>query len=158
MKDKEILEGIKEYFDIYELVGKRTYKKFGESAWQFMDIRTLHCLLIIRKGLNKQIIVNDWKFGGSMEQRGLRTYVQNMIKNMIQKKRLYLSPHIFGKAIDFSVKGMNAQEVRYWILQNSVLFPCKIRLEHRLKGKPITWVHLDTFHKESNPDVYFFDI
>ena len=100
--------------------------------------------------------VNNWYWGGKFSQRGLRTILQQLVKNAFYKGRLYMSAHLFGKAIDFTIKGMTATEVRQWIVGNQHLFPCKIRLEATYKGKEITWVHLDTLWEEQNPKVYLF--
>ena len=87
--------------------------------------------------------------GGRKQQRGLRTIVQQMIKNYFYKNKLYVSAHLLGKAVDFDVKDMTAQEVRDWIVENSDLFPFKIRLEDK-----VSWVHLDVVYEDHNPNVY----
>ncbi len=153
MTTKDIYNRIKKYFTIHELVGKRTAKKYGERAWRFLDRNTLHALLIVREGLDKAITVNS----GDRQQRGLRTNIQQLVRKKSLKNRLYISAHIQGKAFDFDVKGMTAEQVRDWCLANSNLFPFKIRLEHKLKGKIISWVHLDTIWEEKNPRVYLFN-
>lgn len=147
MEEIEVRKRIKEYFNIQELVGRRAYKRFGIRAWRFLDYRLLYALLIIREGLDKPITINH----GRAQQRGLRTIVQQMIKNYFYKDRLYLSAHLFGKAVDFDVKGMQAQSVRDWIVDNEKLFPFKIRLEDK-----VTWVHLDVIWEQKNPKVYLF--
>lgn len=147
IEEIEARKRIKEYFDIQELVGRRTYKRFGVRAWRFLDYRLLYALLIIREGLDNPITINH----GVAQQRGLRTIVQQMIKNFFYKDRLYLSAHLLGKAVDFDVKGMQAQSVRDWIVENQELFPFKIRLEDK-----VTWVHLDVIWEQKNPKVYLF--
>ena len=149
------MKTIKDYFCIEELVDKTVFDKYGQSAWKFIDETVLECLLIIREGLSKPMTINNWKWGGKFSQRGLRHNMSSLVKN---KTRLYLSAHIFGKAVDFDVKGMTAVEVREWIVNNADLFPCKIRLERNMKGKPINWVHLDTMSDETKPKVYQFDV
>jgi hypothetical protein len=151
MDRKEILKRIKEYFGLHELVGNKVLKKYGADAWQFLETDALHCLLVVRRGLEKPIMVNTPR----MQQRGLR---HNKSAMVIKKKGIYLSPHCLGKAFDFNVKGMKSEQVRRWIIENAVLFPCKIRLEHKKKGKSISWVHLDTYYKENNVKVYLFDV
>ena len=69
-----------------------------------------------------------------------------------------MSPHIFGKSFDFDVKDMTAVEVREWIVDNADKFPCKIRLERNMGGKPISWVHMDTMSDHTKPMVYQFDV
>ena len=128
-------------------MGIRTYKRFGVRAWRFLDYRLLYALLIVREGLKNPITINH----GAAQQRGLRTIVQQMIKNYFYKDRLYLSAHLLGKAVDFDVKGMQAQTVRDWIVKKEDLFPFKIRLEDK-----VTWVHLDVIWEQKNPKVYLF--
>lgn len=151
MEKAEIIERIKKYFGLHELVSQDVIKKYGESAWQFLDTDTLHCLLIVRRGLDRSITINT----KSQQQRGLR---HNKSPMVIKKKGIYLSAHCLGKAYDLTVKGMTAIEVRKWIVENGHLFPCKIRLEDKMNGKPISWTHLDTYYLESNPKVYLFDV
>jgi len=150
------MKTIKDYFRIEELVDKTVYDKYGEAAWKFLDKDILTCMLDVREGLGKPITVNNWKAGGSFSQRGLRHNMSSLVKN---KTRLYLSAHIFGKAFDFDVKGMTAVEVREWIVANPDKFPCKIRLERNMNGKPISWIHMDTMSDDSKLfKVYQFDV
>lgn len=152
LSEKQVRSRIKKYFSLYELVGRRTYNKYGVRGWRFLDYRLLYALLIIREGIGKPITVNDWIYdGGKRQQRGLRTIIQQMIKNYFYKNRLYLSAHLFGKAVDFDVKDMTAQEVRDWIVANADKFPFKIRLEDK-----VTWIHLDVIYEEKNSHVYLF--
>ncbi len=147
MKTKDIYINIRKYFHIEELVGKRTYKRYGETAWRFLDPKALHALLIVREGINKRIVVNI----GNRQQRGLRTNIQQMVRKKSLRNRLYISAHIQGKAFDFDVKGMTAKQVRNWIKENAGRFPFKIRLE-----SGVSWVHLDTIWEDKNPHVYLF--
>ena len=149
------MKTIKNYFGAKELVDPEVYRKHGEGSWRFVCPMLQETLLILRKNINKPITVNNWSFGGKFTQRGLRTNVSPMVKN---KNFLYLSAHMFGKAVDFDVKGMTACEVREWIVANADLFPYQIRLERNLKGKPINWVHLDVIQDESKPKIYLFDV
>jgi hypothetical protein len=152
MNNAEVLRRIKLYFEIKELVPNAVIKKYGASTcWQFLDIDALHSLLVVREGIGKGITVNT----PGAQQKGLRHNRSDMV---IKKISIYLSAHMMGKAFDFKVSGMKSEEVRNWIVNNANLFRCKIRLEHKLNGKPISWVHLDTFYLESNPKVYLFDV
>lgn len=145
------IEALKKYFKITELVDKEVYAIHGERAWKFFDTDLLKALLIIRTKLGKPIYINR----DGLQQRGLRHNRSSMV---IGKKSPYLSAHMMGKAIDFDVLGMDAEDVRLWIKKNFFLFDFKIRLEHKIKGKPISWVHLDTIDEEQNEKVYLFNI
>lgn len=160
MKRKEIIKEIKNYFSIKELVSREVFNKFGHKSWMFFDTDLLHTILIIRKELDKPITINNWDYGGSFTQRGLRENTGYYAYNKTVNKKMYLSAHTMGKALDFDVKDMEAEEVRKWILNNRNILPCKIRLEHKYEStqKPITWVHLDTYYLEENPKVHLFNV
>jgi hypothetical protein len=158
MTDQEIHEGIKKYFSIEELVDKATFTKYGDKCWQFMCPRLLETLIILREGLGKSMTINSWKNGGSQQQRGLRTNTCSIVSKKTAANKLYLSAHVLGKAVDITVSGMEAEDARMWIKANADLFPHKIRLEHNMKGKPISWLHLDVYSLPSNPHIYLFDV
>ena len=61
-----------------------------------------------------------------------------MCEMIQEKKTVYLSSHILGKAGDFTPKGMTAQEARSRIRNNAHLLPCNVRLEDG-----VTWLHFD---------------
>lgn len=149
------MNNIKEYFCIEELVDKEVYNKYGDAAWKFIDEMLIECILVVREELGKPMTINNWKWGGQFSQRGLRHNMSPMVQ---KKTRMYLSAHMFGKAVDFDVEGMTAVEVREWIVANADKFPCKIRLERNMGGKPISWVHLDIMSDPSKGKVYQFDV
>ncbi len=158
MRRDNVIEKLRQYFEIYELVGPKTYKKHGERAWKFFSTDALEALLITRKGINKPFTINTWFWGGKFSQRGLRTILQNIVRQMFVIGKLYLSGHVLGEAFDFDVEGMSAVEVRKWIKTNKHLYPMRIRLENLKKGKPIHWTHLDTIQESHNPKVYLFNV
>lgn len=158
MTDEKIYKEIKEYFSIKELVSKKVYTKYGEGAWKFICPRLLHTLLIIRKEVNKPITINNWHIGGSFQQRGLRSNLSTIFMSKFKKGRMYLSAHVMGKAVDFDVQGMTAPGVRNWLETIEDKLPYKIRLEDKMKGKAISWVHLDVFYDEHKKDICRFNV
>lgn len=169
MTDAAIYRRIKKYFCIQEFVDERTYKTWGEDAWQFVCPRLLHTILIIREGIGLPMTINNWKWGGRFDERGLRANTNSILHAKTIAMKLYLSGHVMLRAADFDVKNMTAEKVRNWILKNSKLFPYKIRLEHKKKDRksksptfgqmiPITWVHLDVFWLARNPNIYLFNV
>jgi hypothetical protein len=68
-------------------------------------------------------------------QRGLRCNLCQLVK---EKDVVYLSPHPLGKAGDFTVVGMTAEEARKRIKEMQHLLPCPIRME-----KGVSWLHFD---------------
>ena len=148
MQDRNaIIKALEPYFDIKELVCPHCYQKWGTRSWQFLDTNLLHVLLILRETvLCRPMYVNN---GKQYTQRGLRCNKCEMVKG---KATVYLSPHVLGKAIDFTVQGMGAEEARRKIIANADLFPCQVRLE---KGK--NWVHCDVLPQYGiNAKVYEF--
>ena len=139
---------IKKFFDIDELVCDHTKKKWGESAWQFLDTDYLHTLLIVRRDiLDKPMYCNNHSAGSY--QRGLRCNMCSLVK---QKTACYLSQHIFGKAGDFTVKGMTAEDARTAIKKAANLLPVNIRME-----KGVSWLHIDVMPQTGVTDkVYEF--
>lgn len=146
------MKNIKEYFAIHELVCPHVYNRFGEAAWEFLDKDLLDVLLFIREHLNRPIYINNYKWGGDKSQRGLRCNCDPLVKEKVALEKVYLSSHIFGKAVDFNVKGMTAEEVRKWIADYQVYLPCKCRIE-----ESVNWVHIDVlpYGMSANKITYF---
>lgn len=132
MTRAEILTAIRPYFDIQELVCDHTYSRFGEQAWQFLDTDYLHCLLVIRRDI---LNAPMWCNVEGKTQRGLRCNRCAIVRG---KSSVYLSAHVLGKAGDFDVTGMTAEEVRQKIKENASLLPCPIRME-----AGVSWLHFD---------------
>lgn len=132
MTREEIINEIKKYFKASELVCDHTFRKWGESSWQFLDTDYLHCLLVIRRDiLGVSMTCNST----TQSQRGLRC---NMCQLVNSKKVVYLSSHVLGKAGDFTVKGMTAEAARKKIKENSSKLPCNVRVE-----EGVSWLHFD---------------
>lgn len=132
MSREDIIRELHKYFQISELVCEHTHSRWGERAWQFLDTDYLHCLLIIRRDILQLPMTCNHP---GANQRGLRCNMCELVK---EKKKAYLSSHILGKAGDFSVKGLTAQQARERIINNAHLLPCNIRLEDK-----VTWLHFD---------------
>lgn len=142
-----IIKALSPYFQVKELVCPHCFQKWNERSWQFLDTDLLHCLLILRETvLGRPMYVNNYK---QYNQRGLRCNLCQIVKS---KATVYLSPHPLGKAVDFTVQGMTAEQARQKIKENAHLFPCNIRLE-----EGVDWVHFDVLPQYGvNLKVYFF--
>lgn len=129
---EEIIRELHKYFQIRELVCEHTHSKWGERSWQFLDTKYLACLLVIRRDiLQLPMICNH----DGANQRGLRC---NRCKLVKDKSDVYLSSHVLGKAGDFTVQGITAQEARHRIRDMAHLLPCPIRMEGG-----VSWLHFD---------------
>lgn len=129
----EIIRELHRYFQVSELVCDHTHSKWGERAWQFLDTAFLHNLLVIRRDI-LQVPMTCNHTGAN--QRGLRC---NRCKLVAEKSSVYLSSHILGKAGDFTVQGMTAQEARSRIRDNAHMLPYPLRMEGG-----VNWLHIDT--------------
>lgn len=128
----DIIRELHKYFQIRELVCEHTHSEWGERAWQFLDTNYLACLLVIRRDILQQPMTCNHD---EATQRGLRCNLCQIVKD---KDDLYISSHILGKAGDFTVKGLTAQEARSRIRNNAHLLPCPIRME-----SGVSWLHFD---------------
>ena len=138
------------YFKIEELVSENVYKKYRERAWSFISGDLIKTLDALREHFNKPITVNNWLYGGSLEQRGLRANKDRIVE---EKKDYYLSQHCLGNAVDFNVKGLSVKEVYDDILKNKHKFPYLKRIENI--DKTPTWIHIDCANVESDDIIIF---
>lgn len=135
MTRSEVLSRLREWFDVRELVCPHVWGRFGDGSWVFLDTDLLRVLLWFRMLVDRPVTVNTWLWGGSYDERGLRC---NRCGLVCGKDSCYLSMHIFGKAVDCTVEGMSASEVRSLVLEHADSLPCGVRLENG-----VSWVHMD---------------
>lgn len=146
MTREEILKEVKRFFDITELVCDHTYAKWKDKAWQFLDTNLLWCLLILRRDILKVPLYCN---SNTAHQKGLRCNMCQLVKS---KNAVYLSSHIFGKALDLTSPLMKAEKMRELIKANADKFPCKVRIEGG-----VSWLHIDVLDMgPSYPKVYEF--
>lgn len=146
MNRETIIRELHKYFQISELVCNHTHSKWGERAWQFLDTAFLECLLIIRRDILQAPMTCN---SSAASQRGLRCNRCELVKG---KNSIYLSSHILGKAGDFTVSGMTAEQARQRIMAKANMLPCNIRLEGR-----VNWLHFDVLPQFGVTDkVYIF--
>lgn len=146
MTRDQIIRELREFFQIRELVCEHTHSKWGERSWQFLDTAFLHNLLVIRRDILQAPMVCNH---GSQLQRGLRC---NRCGLVAQKDAVYLSSHVLGKAGDFTIQGMTAQEARSRIRNSANLLPYPLRMEGG-----VTWLHIDVLPQFGiNEKIYEF--
>jgi hypothetical protein len=150
---------ITDYFSIDEMVCPHVVEKyknwepcnnFGHFAWNFFDMRLLVTLEIIHKLLDKSILVNNYKYGGNNSQRGFRCVKCQLMQDVYMSGELFTDPHALGKAVDFNVMGMSAEQVRQFIIGNKDHLPYPIRME-----RGVNWVHIDVCSDGSNKIIFF---
>lgn len=136
MEREIILNEVKKFFDIDELVCDHIYNKWKEKSWQFLDTNYLHCLLVIRKDIIKKPMYAN---GRSAHQKGMRCNRCDMVRT---KSVPYISAHVLGKAGDFTIAGMTAETARAEIKKNANLLPCNVRIEGG-----VSWLHFDVMNQ-----------
>lgn len=135
---KKVIEELKKYVQIQEVVCPHTFKKWGEQSWNFMSVEILETLLWVRELLNKPIVINNYNVGGTYSQRGLRCNLCQLVKDKTNKGQHYMSQHQLANGVDFSVPGMEAEGVRNILRKNKDTAPYPFRLE-----RSVSWIHID---------------
>ena len=142
----EIIRELHRYFQVSELVCEHVHSKWGERSWQFLSTDFLHNLLVIRRDILQMPMTCNH---AGANQRGMRCNRCELVK---EKNGVYLSSHILGKAGDFTVQGLTAQEARSRIRNNAHLLPYPLRME-----AGVSWLHIDTLPQYGITDkVYEF--
>ena len=139
-------------FRLEELVCDHVFKKYGQTAWQFLDPRLIQTLNYIRDKINKPMEINNYYWGGGDSQSGLRCNLCHLVYIRTKKDMVYMSAHCEGQAIDFSTENLTADEVREWLIKHQEELPYPIRLEHGDYADH--WVHLDV--RDAGEKVYIF--
>ena len=126
-------------FVLKELVSPIILNTYGDKAWEFLDERLLKNIQFIRDSLAKPIRVNNG------------TTYKNRCFDAVEERKTGTSQHNMGRAIDFDVVGMTAEQVRKWISDNYTKFPePNIWIE-----KNTSWIHMDVRYS-NNKGLYMF--
>ena len=134
-----------QYFGIKELVSPIVYQTWGEQAWMFFNPETLKSLDCIRERYGSPIIINNWASGGQLKQCGLRSNMDDLVKD---KKTLYLSAHTMGKGFDLHC--FYGHNNKLWQHCYNLVLANKISFK-RLENAKLTngWVHIDEFQSDN---------
>jgi len=125
---------------IQELIPKDVYLRDGNRSKNYIDPRLPIILERIRLLCgNKPMTLNDWYWGGRFNLRGYRPPECTIGASK--------SMHKQGKAADFTIKGMTAEQVRKVIRANAeeLMALGLTRME-----KDVSWVHIDLKETELN--------
>lgn len=146
------------YFKVYELVSKEVYNSFSESTiMNRMNGDLLKLIDWIREGSGVPIIINNWKSGGSFSQRGLRSNMDQIVKDSTKSGKVTLSPHVLFMAVDMNPtysSGKSAEWLWNWIHDNAKNAPCNFRMENKTatvnSSGAVSWVHVDVAVEDSD--------
>ena len=134
-------------FRLEELVDRQSFKDFGEGCWAFFPQESLYMLHGIREYFSVPVTVNNWLSGGPFQYRGYRGPSCGI--------GAISSYHKGGRAFDFDVKDMTAEEVRTEIKmhQDDPLLLLIQRMENK-----VTWCHVDNGTlKAGQQRIYIFN-
>lgn len=137
----EELKAFQKYFDLREVVSKKTFDRYQQQAWQFFDPRLLAVVVWLRDGMKIPLVCNNWAKGGKFDERGFRSNLDPLCLEKTKAGKLYCTAHGRGQGIDLSSGKASANEIRQWIRKNINSCPYAIRLEND-KSAP-TWCHID---------------
>ena len=169
------------HYNLEELVCPHVFYKFGEQGWSFLDKNQMILMDWISETLGPTFVNNYeheyhdhpyiqfiresirdkkpiFEFNAPprpdtlLSQRGLRCNICGLSYAKTQAGIIYLSGHFLGKADDFMVKSMTAENVRLWLLKNQEKIPFPIRLE-----KNVPWVHMDSEDNLTGEKVHLFN-
>lgn len=120
------------YFELHELVDKETWTKLGAKSIWMLNEKAVKGLEALREAIGKPITVNNWYWGGNLENRGYRS--------IYSTTGAKFSQHRVGNAFDINVKGMSSDEVNEYIQKNYHKFG--ITTVEDINFTP-TWTHID---------------
>jgi hypothetical protein len=140
---------IPKHFAAYELLPKDLYTLHGDNGLFLIDDRILWTLDKIREFFNKSITVNNWKSGGQFGQRGYR--------NDPGTGAPY-SAHRFGRAVDFDIFGMTAEQFRSQVKDGSIKNDILVYITRIEDG--VNWIHMDCMGLPKTPEqqIEFFHV
>jgi len=136
-----------QYFKIEELVHPDIIRQWGVQSWMFLDSRMLWTLDELRKMFGK-CTCNNWSFSGQRIDSGLRPFDS--------VTGAQFSAHKMGKAFDLIFTDITAEDIRKIIKKDpkNDSFKYITRIEESIKGKEISWLHIDNFQTFKNEIVF----
>ena len=148
------------YFDTHEIASLYVCNINSPSAiYGMFDERLKDLIVWVREGIGRPMYANNWIIYEKLkqtnprltkfEQRGIRVKDDPDCK---RQKFVTKSAHFEGKALDFDVQGMTAQQVRVWLYDNQDSAPIRFRVE-----KGVNWVHVDVMPHKASDKAYFFN-
>lgn len=132
----------KKYFNIKEFVPVAVYEDMGENAWILFDPRLLYTVEKLRIDIAQPFIINNWHSGGTRQYSGYRP-----CNCPIGAK---YSAHMRGCAVDIIIPGMEADDVRQYIIRNQKKYEYITGME-----KDVSWLHIDTANRKTD-GIYLF--
>ena len=133
-----------EHFGIEELVHSQILSSIGETnCWRRMDAECLRDLDVIRVAWGDTIYINDWKWGGPNDSRGLRP--------PNDPDGSFYSSHKQGKAFDLVPK--NGEHERFWNFCRKMIEEGRVTSFNTMEDRSYTptWTHLAKMNTDGKP-------
>ena len=105
---------ISTHFSVEDFVPKIIFTQFREKSIWFISPFMINYAELLWSRFNKQVIINTWHKGGTLENRGFR-----LPDSIVGGK---LSQHRFKCAIDTNVVGVSPEEVAKDIINNFTIY------------------------------------
>ena len=146
-----------QYFETYEIASSYVCNtKQPSEIYALFDDKLQDLIVWAREGIGRAFYANNWMVHEKLKQSnpGLvkfsqRGYRTNDDPDCKRQKFVTKSAHFEGKALDFDVQGMTAQQVRHWLKEHANEAPHPFRVE-----EGVNWVHMDC---RGNVKGYFFN-
>lgn len=139
------------YFKLNELVSPAVYAHFGVFGWKFLNQGVLRDLDTLRELWGKPLIINNYAWGGSYKESGLRCNTDSIVKS---KKTPYLSGHVLGLGFDIKPEDIKqVPELYKFIKLNFHKLSTISRIED-ISSTP-SWVHVDALGDRENQIIVF---
>lgn len=139
---------LSKYFDIRELVSPIVYNRWKENAWMFFNPEVIAELDLIREKIGVPITINDWMYGGQLTQCGLRSNLDQIVKDATKKNQLYISAHMLACGFDLHC----SKNKELWEMIHQMIETKELKHFRRLEGRTQTkdaWVHVDCYNNGS---------
>ena len=144
-----------ENFSLYEFFPQKFHEEvfpiYGNRMWTIFDERIKRAAQAIRE-LHGKMLCNTWwspalvSAYGHYESRGYRPHDDDDVRKKECPIYGNISQHRFGRALDMVPLETTAEEVRKHMRENPD-HPAYVgitRVENTLKGKSISWLHIDS--------------
>ena len=148
------------YFETYEIASLYVCNtKQPSEIYALFDDKLQDLIVWAREGIGLAFYANNWMVHEKLKQsnRGVlkfsqRGYRTNDDPDCKRQKFVSKSAHFEGKALDFDVQGMTAQQVRNWLREHAHEAPHPFRVE-----EGVNWVHVDVMPHKASDKAYFFN-
>ena len=130
------------HFQLEELVSPGLFNQYKDRQhilWYQFDPKALFSIDGLRS-IFGSCTINDWLWGGSYSQSGLRTPDSHYFS--------FLSQHTRARAFDNKFSDYSPEEVRQYILANP--FKDELKYITCIEADTPSWVHIDTRNHDKN--------